>query len=83
MIGLPLKDIARHYTGELAGHFEELYQFYYQRSMTFIQIFSGYPVLAGPAQRKESGWVLLLPRARPGPGEVSILQDSNLIWTLW
>ena len=31
MIGLPLKDIARHYTGELAGHFEELYQFYYQR----------------------------------------------------
>lgn len=31
MIGLPLKDIGRHYTGEQVEHFEELYRFYYHR----------------------------------------------------
>lgn len=31
MIGLPLKDIGRHYTGEQVEQFEELYRLYYHR----------------------------------------------------
>jgi pyrophosphatase PpaX len=54
MIGLPLKDIARHYTGELAGHFEELHQFYYQREHDlYTNLFPG--TLSLLDQLKEKG----------------------------
>lgn len=54
MIGLPLKDIGRHYTGEQAGHFEELYRFYYHREHDrYTSLFPGTLSLLDLLKEKE------------------------------
>jgi len=67
MIGLPLKDIARHYAGKLAGHFEEVYQFYYHREHDlYTSLFPG--TLSLLDQLKEKGILLGIVTSKGKPG---------------
>lgn len=67
MIGLPLKDIGRHFVGEREPRFEELYQHYYHREHDlFTRLFPG--TLSMLEQLKKQGVRLGIVTSKGKPG---------------
>lgn len=67
LIGLPLKDIGKHFVGKAAQRFEELYQFYYHRDHDlFTRLYPG--TLALLEQLKKRGIKLGIVTSKGKPG---------------
>lgn len=67
MIGLPLKDIGRHFSGEQVPRFEELYQFYYHRDHDrYTSLFPGTLPLLDRLKEKGIRMGIVTSKGKPG-----------------
>lgn len=67
MIGLPLKDIGKHFTGKEESRFEDLYQTYYHRDLDlFTRLFPGTLDMLSNLEKRQIKLGIVTSKGKPG-----------------
>lgn len=67
MIGLPLKDIGKHFSGKEVSRFEELYQFYYHRDHDlFTRLYPGTLAMLSSLEKRKIKLGIVTSKGKPG-----------------
>jgi pyrophosphatase PpaX len=67
MIGLPLKDIGRYFTGKEESRFEELYQFYYHHDLDrYTRLYPGTMAILSNLEKRKIKLGIVTSKGKPG-----------------
>ncbi|MFX4261926.1 HAD family hydrolase [Pelotomaculum propionicicum] len=67
MIGLPLKDIGKYFTGKEVSRFEELYQFYYHRDLDqYTRLYPGTLAVLSNLEKRKIKLGIVTSKGKPG-----------------
>lgn len=67
MIGLPLKDIGKYFTGKEVSRFEELYQFYYHRDLDrYTRLYPGTLAVLSNLEKRRIKLGIVTSKGKPG-----------------
>lgn len=67
MIGLPLKDIGKYFTGKEVSRFEELYQYYYHRDHDhFTRLYPGTLAMLSNLEKRKIKLGIVTSKGKPG-----------------
>lgn len=73
MVGLPLKDIGKHFAGKSAGRFEELYQYYYHRDLdAFTRLYPGTLALLEQLKKRDVRLGIVTSKGKTGTSRTTV-----------